>query len=97
MEELITVLVQRLVDSGPEPIAVPAFVRNLSHIIVANPNIGIAEVNRELVFLGWGGVELDNVTYQLSIALFEPDFDEVDFQEESPETYYLPMAVQLAG
>jgi hypothetical protein len=96
MENLIEVLMQRLVDRGLEPKAVPAFVRNLSYVIAANPNIGIGEMNRQMESLGWEGIELDNVTYQLGIAVFEPDFDETRFLQRSPDSV-APMATELAG
>jgi hypothetical protein len=96
MENLIEVLMQRLVDKGLEPNAVPAFVRNLSYVIGANPNIGIGEMNRQMDSLGWEGMELDNVTYQLGIAVFEPDFDETRSLQGSPDAA-VPMATGLAG
>jgi hypothetical protein len=96
MENLITVLVKRLVDRGLEPGSVPAFVRNLSHVIVSNPHIGIAEVNRQLDALGWDDVELDHVTYQLGIAIFEPDPDAADLPEDIPSAFG-PMTVAWAG
>lgn len=96
MEDLMKVLMQRLLEQGLDPVAIPAFVRNLSQVIGTNPNIGITELNRQLCVLGWDDMKLDNVTYQLGVAVFEPDFEEIQLPEGARGIYSLTV-LELAG
>ncbi len=73
MEDLIRVLINRLVTKGMEITTIPAYVRDLANTIAANGYSSLQELNRRLKSLGWDDFELDDHTLQLIIAGFEPD------------------------
>ena len=73
MEELIRILIERLAGKGMEINTIPAFIRDLANIMVANGYSSLQELNRRLKSLGWDDFELDDHTLQLIIAIFEPD------------------------
>lgn len=73
MEQLIRILIRRLVGKGMEISTIPAFTRDLANTMVANSHSSLQELNRRLKSLGWNDFELDDYTLQLIIATFEPD------------------------
>jgi len=72
MDELIKILVERLVGKGMEISTIPAYVRDLANIIVMNRYSNLRELNRRLQLLGWNDFEIDNYTRELVTAIFEP-------------------------
>ena len=72
MEKLIGILTERLVGKGMEVSTIPAFIRDLANTMVANGYSSLQELNRRLRSLGWDGFELDDYTFQLIVAAFEP-------------------------
>jgi hypothetical protein len=72
MEELIEILVGRLVGKGMEITTIPAFIRDLANTMVAHGYSSLQELNRQLQALGWEDFELDDYTLQLIVATFEP-------------------------
>ena len=72
MEQLIRILIRRLVGKGMEISTIPAFTRDLANTMVANSHSSLQELNRRLKSLGWNDFELDDYTLQLIIATFEP-------------------------
>ena len=72
MEELIRILMERLKGKGMEITTIPAFIRDLANTMVANGYSGLQELNRRLQSLGWDDCELDDYTFQLIVATFEP-------------------------
>ncbi|MBN2125955.1 MAG: hypothetical protein JW821_16780 [Deltaproteobacteria bacterium] len=73
MEDLIKILIKRLVSKGMELTCIPSFIRNLANTIAANPNMTFEDLNRHLKMLGWQDFELDFYTLHLIIAAFETD------------------------
>ena len=73
MEELIRILIKRLVGKGMEISTIPAFTRDLANTMVANSYSSLQELNGRLKSLGWDDFELDDYTLQLIMAIFEPD------------------------
>ena len=72
MEQLIRILIKRLVGGGMEIWTVPAYIRDLANIIASNGYSSLQGLNRRLQSLGWEDFELDDYTLQLIIAIFEP-------------------------
>jgi hypothetical protein len=73
MEQLIKRLIGRLANKGMEVTSIPAYIRNFAHTLMAHPFMSIQELNSHLQVLGWDGFELDNDTFCLMLAAFEPD------------------------
>jgi hypothetical protein len=73
MEDHIQYLIEALVSKGMEVTSIPAFIRNVANAFVESPSISLSELNGHLRMLGWHGFELDNNTFFLIMALFEPD------------------------
>lgn len=66
-------MIEALVSKGMEVTSIPAFIRNVANTLVENPTISLAELNGHLRMLGWYEFELDNNTFFLIMALFDPD------------------------
>jgi len=102
MEELIGILTERLVGKGMEITTIPAFIRDLANTMVANGYASLQELNRRLQSLGWDDFELDDYTFQLIVAAFEPGlvykpphwFDRTFDPEAIPELYDKKVHVQ---
>jgi len=73
MEQLIRILIRRLVGKGMEISTIPAYIRDLANTMVPNGYSSLQELNGHLQLLGCDGFELDDHTLQLIIAIFEPD------------------------
>jgi len=72
MEALIRILMERLKGKGMEMSTIPAFIRDLANTMVANGYSSLQELNGRLRSLGWDDLELDDYTFQLIVATFEP-------------------------
>jgi len=81
MEQLIKHLVGRLASKGMEVTSIPAYIRNFAHTLMEHPSMSVQELNSHLQVLGWDDFELDNDTFYLMLAAFEPDlaFDPVNW------------------
>jgi hypothetical protein len=73
MEQLIGVLIQRMVRKGMEITTIPAYIRDLTNTLAVNGYLSLGELNGRLGSLGWKDFELDDYTLQLIMATFEPD------------------------
>lgn len=73
MEDPVKHLIEALVSKGMEVTSIPAFIRNVANTLVESPSISLSELNGHLRMLGWHGFELDNNTFFLIMALFDPD------------------------
>jgi len=73
MEQLIRILIRRLVGKGMEISTIPAYIRDLANTMVANGYSSLEELNSHPQLLGWDDFELDDHTLRLIIARFEPD------------------------
>ena len=71
MDQISEILLRRLKKKGLTTVAIPGFIRDVSHNISENRSIELLEINRKLSFLGWDSIELDDHTLQLIIASFE--------------------------
>ncbi len=72
MERLIKLLIDRLSSKGMEVTSIPAYIRNFAHTLIAHPSMSLEELNTHLQELGWDDFELDNDTFYLILATFEP-------------------------
>jgi len=73
MERLIKLLINRLASKGMEVTSIPAYIRNFAHTLVAHPSMSLQELNSHLQLLGWDDFKLDNDTFFLILATFEPN------------------------
>lgn len=71
MEQVITILLERLEKKGIEPCTVHGFMKDLANTILLSPDVNLLQVNERLHLLGWDSVEMDYHTLQLAIACFE--------------------------
>jgi hypothetical protein len=69
VDELINILIERLVNKGLEITSIPAYVRDLANTIAVNGNWGPSELNRRLQTLGWDDFEIDEYTLDLVAAI----------------------------
>ncbi len=70
MNHLKETLFNRLENNGIELSAVPGFLRNLANSLVINPMMNLAQIQRQLCYLGWNDFDLDYHTWQLAIEYF---------------------------
>jgi len=73
MKQLIKLLIDHLASKGMEVTSIPAYIRNFAHTLVAHPSMNLQELNSHLRLLGWDDFKLDNDTFYLMLATFEPD------------------------
>ncbi len=73
VNSLIRIMIDHLVEKGMEVSTISAYVRNLAHIITANPQITLQELNERMRSLGWDDFLLDGYTLRLILANFETD------------------------
>lgn len=73
MEQLMKLLVDRLARKGMEVTSIPAYIRNFAHTLMAHPTMNLEELNGHLQRLGWDDFALDNDSFYLILAAFEPD------------------------
>ena len=65
MDELIHILIERLLNKGLEITSIPAYVRDLANTIAVNGYSGPGELNRRLQTLGWDDLEIDEYTLEI--------------------------------
>ena len=73
MDDIIGILVERLVGKGIESGTIPAYIRDLTHAITNNRDSNLPELNRRMQLMGWDDFELDDHTLQLITAVLELD------------------------
>jgi len=73
MDQIIRVLIERLVGKGMEINNIPAYIRDLANSVSFNGYSSLRELNGRLEMLGWTDFELDDHTLQLIMANFETD------------------------
>jgi hypothetical protein len=73
MDYLIQLLIEQLAADGIELTSIPAFVRDVSRILVTNPPRNLEALNDRLYLSGWEGIDLDSFTVQLILANLVPD------------------------
>lgn len=75
VDELVRILINRLVNKGMEITSIPAYVRDLANTIAINGYLGPSTLNRRLQTLGWDDFKLDEYTLELVTAMFEKDIE----------------------
>lgn len=73
MNQIKLTLIRRLEKKGLDSNLIPSFVRSLANCYVVNPHLSLSQVNRQLQYLGWEGVEMDYHTLQLILSCFEDE------------------------
>jgi len=73
MDNIIRILVDRLVRKGVELGTIPAYIRDLANTISNDTDLSLQDLNRRMQLLGWDDLELDDHTLQLITAIFETD------------------------
>ena len=73
MDQIVRVLIERLVGKGMEISNIPAYIRDLANTVSVNGYLSLQELNGRLEMLGWDDFELDDHTLQLIMANFETD------------------------
>ena len=67
--QIMKVLIKHLESKGLAPDVIPAFLRNLTEVLVDSQDLW--QINRRLNLLGWNEIELDYRTLELADACFE--------------------------
>ena len=73
MQRIKKALMQRLQDQGMEQCLIPGFIRTLSNALDASPARNLAQVNKQLRYLGWNNFELDYHTLELALTCLKTD------------------------
>jgi len=73
VDELIRILIDRLVNKGMESTSIPAYVRDIVNTIAVAGNLGPGPLNRRLERLGWDDIHLDEYTLELVTSIFGND------------------------
>jgi hypothetical protein len=71
MDQIIRVLIERLIGKGMEISNIRAYIRDLANTVSANGYLSLQELNGRLQMLGWDDFELDDHTLQLIMLNFE--------------------------
>ncbi len=73
MDDIIRILVDRLVGRGIKYGTIPAYIRDLARAISNSRDSNLPQLNRRMQLLGWDDFELDDHTLQLITAVLERD------------------------
>jgi len=65
------VLRQRLENKGLDSSTIPGYMRSLTNALLKKPHMTLSQVNRQMDYVGWHGVELDYHTWELTRATLE--------------------------
>jgi hypothetical protein len=65
------VLRQRLENKGLDASTIPGYMRSLNNALIKKPHMTLNQVNRQMDYVGWHGVELDYHTWELTRATLE--------------------------
>ena len=64
---------QRLENKGLDSSTIPGYMRSLTNALVKKPHMTLNQVNRQMDYVGWRGVELDYHTWELTRAALESE------------------------
>jgi len=64
---------QRLENKGLDSSTIPGYMRSLTNALVKKPHMTLSQVNRQMDYVGWRGVELDYHTWELTRATLESE------------------------
>ena len=73
MKQIKEILFRRLEKNGVDFNFMPGFIRSLVNSCSNDPEMNLSQINRQLNYLGWNGIELDYHTLQLAIACLEDE------------------------
>jgi hypothetical protein len=73
MKQIKEILFRRLEKNGVDFNFMPGFIRSLVNSCSNDPEMNLSQINRQLHYLGWNGIELDYHTLQLAIACLEDE------------------------
>ena len=73
MIKIDQILIEKLEERGIERDVIPSFVKDVSTIILSNPNTSLTQINERLQFLGWDNMALDYRTMELFMTCFESE------------------------
>ena len=73
MTQIKEILFRRLEKNGVDFNFMPGFIRSLVNSCSNDPDMNLSQINRQLNYLGWNGIELDYHTLQLAIACLEDE------------------------
>jgi hypothetical protein len=73
LEPVKRVLRQRLENKGLDASTIPGYLRSLTNALVKKPHMTLSQVNRQMDYVGWRGVELDYHTWELTRATLESE------------------------
>ena len=65
------VLMRRLENKGLDSSTIPGYMRSLTNALEKTPYMTLNQVNRQMDYVGWGGVVLDYHTWELTRATLE--------------------------
>jgi hypothetical protein len=65
------VLQQRLENKGLDASTIPGYMRSLTNALIKKPHMTLNQVNQQMDYVGWRGVELDYHTWELTRATLE--------------------------
>ena len=71
LEPVRRVLRQRLENKGLDSSTIPGYMRSLTHALDNKPHMTLNQVNRQMDYVGWRGIELDYHTWELTRAALE--------------------------
>lgn len=67
------VLRQRLENKGLDSSTIFGYMRSLTNALVKKPHMTLSQVNQQMDYVGWRGVELDYHTWELTRATLESE------------------------
>ena len=73
MEPVRRVLRQRLENKGLDSSTIPGYMRSLTNALDKKPHMTLNQVNQQMDYVGWRGVELDYHTWELTRATLESE------------------------
>jgi hypothetical protein len=73
MEQIIDLLLYKLVDKGLTPVEIPRLVKDVLNIVSNGGEFTTRRINRKLETLGWDKAIVDQFTFELIIALLESE------------------------
>ena len=95
MDQIMGILIDRLVGKGMKKSTISPYIRDLENTLEVNTPVNLQELNRRLQLLGWDDFELDDHTLQLIIASLEID-DFNTYERRSSLEYRSPIDIIAA-
>jgi hypothetical protein len=71
LEEIVSILLDRLSQKGLAPKEIPSLIRDILHIISDGGEFTVGEINQKLTNRGWREQIMDQSTFELIVCLLE--------------------------